>query len=179
MTQGAILGNSRQEGYFRWLKDKVQEDGHRRNGYWEVFHILHNTEFIWIVPNDDNRMVDGLDLRREYFHDIGRRGSMVRPVSVLEVLVALSRRLAWLASGSAEGWAWQLFCNLGLHHYRDPLSQRKVQEVNDILYALIWRTYHPDGTGGFFPLTRPSCDQTRVEIWYQMHAYVKEIHPEY
>jgi hypothetical protein len=51
--------------------------------------------------------------------------------------------------------------------------------VEEILYALIWRTYDPDGVGGFFPLAWPKEDQTKIEIWYQMNAYAKEIHPEY
>jgi len=40
---------------------------------------------------------------------------------------------------------------------------------------LIWRDYHADGRGGFFPLTNPDTDQTKVEIWYQMNAYVTEM----
>jgi hypothetical protein len=165
-----------EQEYFRWLTDRVQEDGHPRKTYGNLFRMLYDTEFVWIIPNDDNRVMDGLDLRVEFFHS---RVALRKPCSVLEVLVALSRRLAWLAGGSAEGWAWQLLCNLELHKFRDPISQRKTQQVDEILYALIWRTYYPDGTGGFFPLTWPKEDQTKVEIWYQMHAYVKEIRPDY
>jgi hypothetical protein len=169
------------EAYFRWLMNKVQEDGHRRSTYWDLFRILHDTEFVWIIPNDDNRIMDGKDLRVEFFHERKIRGNPERfgPISVLEVLVGLSRRLAWLADGSAEGWAWQLICNLELHKFRDPLSKRRVRAVEDILYALIWRTYDPDGVGGFFPLAWPTDDQRHIEVWYQMHAYVMEIHPEY
>jgi hypothetical protein len=54
-----------------------------------------------------------------------------------------------------------------------------VRQVEEILHTLIWRTYDPDGTGGFFPLTRPQFDQRTIEIWYQMNAYSMEIHPEY
>jgi hypothetical protein len=59
------------------------------------------------------------------------------------------------------------------------MSSRKAQRVNDILYALIWRTYDPDGSGGFFPLLHSKKDQRQIEIWYQMHAYVRELHPDY
>ena len=168
------------EDYFRWLMEKVQEKGHRRTRYQDLFWILHDTEFVWIIPNDDNRVADGLDLRVEFFHERRIRGKKLpRPCSVLEVVVALSRRLSWLAEGSAEGWAWQLLCNLELHKFHDPISLRKERKADDILYSLIWRTYDPDGTGGFFPLINPKRDQRLVEIWYQMHAYVREILPEY
>jgi hypothetical protein len=29
--------------------------------------------------------------------------------------------------------------------------------------------------GGFFPLTHPNDDQRKVEIWYQMNAYLDEL----
>jgi hypothetical protein len=158
--------------YFLWLIEQVHEDGHQRTGYWGLFQILHDTEFVWMVPNDDNRVEDARQLRVEFAGTHGKPS-----VSVLEVLVALSRRVAWVASGTPEGWAWKLLCNLGLNKFRDPISNRKVQKVNDILYAVIWRTYAPDGVGGFFPLSDPIRDQRQVEIWYQMHAYVRESHP--
>jgi hypothetical protein len=101
------------------------------------------------------------------------------PGSVLEVMIGLSRRLAFYAGGEPEGWAWQLLCNLDLRTFRDPLSRRKASVVAELLHSLIWRTYAPDGTGGFFPLAWPKEDQTKVELWYQMSAYVEEIHPEY
>lgn len=183
---GGVAQDSRNdplaEAYFRWLKKQVQEDGHPRNTYDDLLRILHRTEFIWLVANDDNRIADGLDLRVEFLHTQRRRvdpDEYFGPCSVLEVLVALSRRVAWLADGSAEGWGWQLLCNLELHKFRDPLSQRKTRRVEDILHALIWRTYDPDGSGGFFPLAWPRGDQTKIEIWYQMNAYAMEIHPEY
>lgn len=177
-TRGGV---SSDQNYFRWLTTKVQEEGHPRNTYRDLFWILYDTEFIWKIPNDDNRVADGLELRRKYLRETGRQApdENMRPCSVLEVIVGLSCRLAWLADGSEEGWAWQLLCNLELHKFRDPLSKRRIHTVEEILYALIWRTYEPDGTGGFFPLMNPREDQRKVEIWYQMNAYALEIHPEY
>src|SRR5437763_14514406 len=84
------------EAYFRWLVSKVQEDGHSRNTYWDLLQVLFRTEFIWLVPNDDNRIVDGLDLRVEFLKSQRRRGSpeQLGPFcSVLEVLVGISERL--------------------------------------------------------------------------------------
>ena len=34
--------------------------------YTGLFEALHNFEFHWTIPHDDNRMQDGLDLRYEY-----------------------------------------------------------------------------------------------------------------
>ena len=141
------------------------------------------TEFVWFIPNDDNRIDDGRALRREFLYENGTHEHIGKedfgPCSVLEVLIGISRRLAWLAGGAAEIWAWQLLDNLDLLRMSDPLSNRNLRKVDEILETLIWRTYSPDGTGGFFPLLHPEQDQTKVEIWYQMAAYINEAHPEY
>jgi hypothetical protein len=139
-----------------------------------MFEEMHNTEFVWTVPNDDNRVQDGVDLRREF---VGDRSSVLalEIVTFLEVLVGLSRRLEFTAGGNAEIWAWQLIRNLRLQKMIDPLGPAKRERVRDILDAVIWRTYREDGRGGFFPLSNPTDDQTKVEIWYQMNAYVIEM----
>lgn len=141
-------------------------------------HLMHVKEFICLVYNDDNRLVDGLDVRAEWFAYSGRVVDM-GPCSFLEVLIGLSRRMAFFTGESAEGWAWQLLTNLELDRMRDPLSKYKRRKAEDILETVIWRTYEPDGACGFFPLTHPQDDQRKVELWYQMNAYVMEIHPEY
>lgn len=173
------------EAYFHWLVDQVREEGvsHHERTYWDVLRLMHSKEFVWMpeAGNDDNRISDGLDLRIEFFHENGARGTKKTfgPCSVLEVMIGISRRLAWSAGDGAEGWAWQLLRNLELHKMYDPLSRRKARRADEILETLIWRNYSPDGVGGFFPLAWPSGDQTRIEIWYQMNEYIGEIHPEY
>src|SRR4051812_34042095 len=131
------------EAYFHWLVEQVRAgDGHQAVTYWDVLRLMHVTEFIWIVPNDDNRIQDGLDLRDDFFHDRGEPldGGRFGPCSVLEVMIGLSRRLAFYAGGEPEGWAWQLLCNLDLRTFRDPLSRRKASVVAELLHSLIWRT---------------------------------------
>jgi hypothetical protein len=173
------------EAYLHWLVEQVRAgDGHQTVTYWDVLRLMHETEFVWLVPNDDNRIQDGLDLRADFLNERQEPEFLVMidrfgPCSILEVMIGLSRRLAFAAGGEPEGWAWQLLCNLDLRTFRDPLSRRKASVVAELLHSLIWRTYAPDGTGGFFPLAWPKEDQTKVELWYQMSAYVEEIHPEY
>lgn len=159
--------------YFEWLTDQIEIHKNNPHTYRDVLERLHNTEFVWIVPNDDNRVQDGIDLRTEFHGEFRRK--FQKGTSVLEVLIALSRRIAFTAGGDPRLWAWQLFENLGLHKASDPLTGQKSHRVEHILEALIWRTYGRDGQGGFFPLQRFLDDQTKVEIWQQMNAYVAEI----
>lgn len=171
------------EAYFRWLADQVVDPERITRTYWGVLQLMHQKEFVWLVPNDDNRLVDGTDLRMEFLHERRPRMDVTRdafgPCSVLEVMIGISRRLEFAASGEAEGWAWQLLDNLRLRNASDTLTPRQVRSINNKLERLIWRTYDEDGTGGFFPLQRPPEDQTKAEIWYQMAAYINEIHPDY
>lgn len=170
------------DAYFHWLEPQVYPPGHQRKTYRDVLAMMYVKDFLWLVPNDDNRMVDGLDLRVEFIHE-SEAPRYVKPevfgtCSVLEVLIGLSRRLAFTAGGEAEGWAWQLLVNLEFDKMSDPLTRRKVDKVSETLEALIWRRYNTDGSGGFFPLSWPEEDQTKIELWYQMSAYVDEIHSE-
>lgn len=171
-----------QEAYFHWLVPQVKDTEQRRT-YWDLLRLLFETEYVWLIPNDDNRMIDGLELRTEFLLEADAP-RFVSPdgfgvCSFLEMLVALSRRLAFQAGGEAEGWAWQLVVNLELHRLSDPLGRVRRTRVADILETVIYRNYNPDGTGGLFPLAWPQDDQKQVELWYQMAAYIDEIHPEY
>lgn len=169
------MSDSVTEVYLGWLGSQVLSD----NGkcYDHLLRILLDKEFVWLIPNDDNRIADGLEVRQEHESETGVRFEGY--CSVLEVIIGLSRRLEFMAGGDAPGWAWQLLCNLGLHKYANPLGPRKTIRVDEILEILVWRNYEPDGQGGFFPLAWPDADQRKVEIWYQLAAYVEEIHPEY
>jgi hypothetical protein len=155
--------------YYEWLVSQIDIPNDKT--YKDLFELMHNYGFVWIVPNDDNRVQDGLDLRTEFL-DGTRKHIEREEVSMLEILVSLSRRVAFTAGGEAPEWAWRLLKNLKLTKCYDPLSNPA--KVMDILEAVVWRTYRRDGYGGFFPLRDPHDDQTKVEIWYQLNAYVIE-----
>lgn len=158
--------------YFEWLTSQVAIPSNQT--YKDLFDRMHNTEFIWTVPNDDNRLQDGLDLRIEFLN--GRRRKLdLNGATFLEVLIALSRRVAFIAGGEPHVWAWKLIKNLRLNKASDPLIGEKAERVEETLYSVVWRTYQRNGLGGFFPLKNSLEDQTKIEIWYQMNAYVNEI----
>lgn len=135
---------------------------------------LHQKSFVWLIPNDDNRLLDGLELRYEFFSDY-QPDESEEVATVLEVLVALSRRCAFLTDEEPALWAWRLIENLELNKCWDPISASKLRDLDDKLETLIWRNYDSDGSGGFFPLAWPAADQRKVELWYQMNAYIEEM----
>ena len=168
------------ELYFRWLYGEAcyPEENNPNHKFWNLLRVFYGKEFIWIIPNDDNRAEDGKDLRQEFVDTIyfktPDQNWMRMGCSVLEMLVALTRRLAFETDGSPREWFWVLLENLDLTKYNDN-TLVPIPEVEEILDAVIWRTYHYDGTGGLFPLRRPTEDQRQVEIWYQLSAYLLEL----
>lgn len=167
--------------YIEYLGEQIAWDS--RHTYWDLVNLMYEKEFVWFNPNDDDRIADGLDIRRQWVEHvleaIGPPVDVNQPCSFLEVLIGLSRRMEFNMGESAEGWAWQLLINLGLDRMRDPLSKYKQRKADDIMESVIFLNYERDGTGGFFPLAHPRKDQRKVDLWYQMHWYIAEIHPEY
>src|SRR4051794_32033097 len=118
------------EAYLEWLEPQLRDgDGNPNKSYSDLLIIMWQTEYVLdssnTVDNDHNRLADGMELRTEFSHvaNVGRTKMMeLGPVSFLEVLIGLSKRLEFAAGGSAPGWAWQLICNLELHRMSNPLS---------------------------------------------------------
>lgn len=134
--------------------------------------------FEWGIPNDDNRTEDGKDLRPEFIatHDAECNNAWLsQACSMLEMLIALSRRLEFESNHDTYHWFWTLLENLNLRVYTDAVYDDEVEMIVDkTLIAVIDRRYRSNGDGGLFPLRRPKTDQRKVEIWYQMSLYLLE-----
>lgn len=163
-----------EDQYFNWLCRKVVDL--TSNVYLDLLHMMHKTEFVWIVPGDKNRADEGMELRLAFMTE-ARSGPdpswETTGCSVLEMVYAFSQRAEFQTGMPATEWFWKLMENLSLRDYR-VISSDDEQVVEEILYALVWRTYERDGRGGLFPLTDPELDQTDVEIWFQFCEYVEE-----
>lgn len=167
------------ELYLTWLHDQVcprQLNLHGRV-YWKLLRALYSKEFVWFIPNDDNRVEDGRDLRFEFSGEQGLvdvdPGWLDLGCSMLEMLVGLSKRLSFEAGREPCEWFWHLLDNLELADKHDQASFTS-DEVDSVLDRVIFRTYDRDGSGGLFPLRRAKRDQRRVELWYQLSAYLLE-----
>lgn len=170
-----------EEDYFRWLYSlvaSVRETSSRRT-YYQLMSILHRREFVWLVPNDDNRVEEAKELREKFidkmaipdvpaeWKDLG--------ASFLEVLIRLSDRLAFTAGGEPVEWFWIMLANIGLDNHTDATPYDEDQVV-DTIDRVIWRTYDENGRGGLFPLSYPMIagqDQREIELWYQFQAYLR------
>ena len=131
------------------------------------------------MPNDDNRIEDGKKLRYEFLNAQGIDEVdpewMSLGCSMLEMLLGLARRASFESDEASTEWFWRFIVNLGLYKYNDKTYTNEVSTiVDETLDRVIFRTYSPNGAGGLFPLTHPRTDQRKVELWYQLSAFLLE-----
>lgn len=162
--------------YLTWLYSQVANTRTRTGPktYWNLLQQLFRTEFVWFVPNDDNRAEDGRALRAEWTAEEEievDREWLSLGCNFLELLIGLARRLDFETDGGVSEWFWQLIENLGLSGFTDA-KYFEAEEVTDITHRVMFRSYDRDGNGGLFPLRRASKDQREVEIWYQLSEYL-------
>lgn len=170
------------ELYLSWLYSQVGSVNSKspKQTYWSLLRQLYKTEFVWMVPNDDNRVEDGRDLRDEFISkelDAVDQEWAELGCSVLEILIVLSRWLSFEAEGEPRDWFWHILKNLGITeklHNDDRYDENVERRVEEIIDTLVWRRYNYDGDGGLFPLKHPDRDQRDVELWYQLNAYLIE-----
>jgi hypothetical protein len=172
--------------YFKWLVGLVSEGGEPGPRYTKLLSALYLKEFTWFVPNDDNRIGDALEIRnmwRSSGIDFMSKGIDL-PCSVLEVLMGLAFRMEGVLYEPSEGdrtkkWFWMMIRNLALYNYDNQVfsiePERAAKAVDHILTTFLTRKYEPNGVGGLFPLARTKVDQRKVEIWYQMQAFLAQM----
>jgi len=166
-----------ESAYFNWLCAKVMKPGASTPSqtFWKLLAELHHTEFVWTVdaPMDENRAEDGLDLRREYVdttHNEPDSSWAYLGCSILEMLIAFSRRAEFVTELRSREWFWEFLRNIGIDHLSDGVFNG--HDISGILEKLVWRTYEYNGNGGLFPIHDPGEDQRKVEIWYQFCEYL-------
>ena len=165
--------------YLTWLYANLASTRERRpsHTYWTLFSQLYEKEYIWILSGDGNRAEDGRELRQEFCESQVHLNADDEWInlgcSVLELIMGLSRRMAFYLDGTPAKWFWLLIHNLDLTGCTDA-SDYDQNTVDALLDRLIWRQYSFDGTGGLFPLEHTMEDQRDVELWTQLNEYVLE-----
>lgn len=167
------------ELYLEWLYEQIGfYKGNPRLKHWKLLAHMLKKEFVWLIPNDDNRVEDGRDLRYQFVRAAGLRkveaSWMGMGCSILEMIIGVSRRLSFEAEGEPREWFWHLMDNLRISNVSDRHYNTYSEDVEEKLEILIWRNYEYNGRGGLFPLEEPTQDQRDVEIWYQLSAYLLE-----
>lgn len=167
--------------YKQWLFDIVYEDRPRRRAsYTKLLDVLFEVDFEVHHPYDENREVDGEELRWMFVHGGGDQDiyKWKRPCTILEMLIALSFKMYNMTEGSDESyspgyWFWDMIANLGLDDQSNSRFSRK--KVLDRLHSFNNRLYLRDGRGGNIFILNDSFEDLRdKQIWWQMCHYLDE-----
>ena len=171
------------DDYFEWLCEVVDSKRFSKHvSYRKLLMHLHNIEFTWFIPYDDNRADDGIMLRRKYalaHHDEELSDYISGPCSVLEMMAALAIRCEesimddTLFGNRTGQWFWGMIRNLGLSPMND--SNFDAEFVDDVIARFLNREYEPDGKGGLFTIKNCDHDLRTVEIWRQLSWYLGSI----
>lgn len=169
--------------YFNWLYDYVCRNRvHDRISYRNLFMLLHDTEFIFSIPNDENRAADGIDLRYRFYYDVEEKEGILPPMtlkgpcSVLEMMIALAIRCEEdTMSDTRYGdrtsqWFWNMMSNLGLNHMTDDVYDHGY--ARERIDRFLYREYEPNGRGGLFYIRDCEEDLRDYEIWIQLCWYL-------
>lgn len=169
--------------YFEWMYDLMCEGRLARGiSFRKLFAFLHDTEFVYFVPHDENRYEDGIALRYRFclINDCENLEHYLDgPCSVLEMIVALAIRCEErIMSDPDKGdrtaqWFWSMINSLGLGGMYDSNFSEKL--VSDTIYRFLNRDYEPNGKGSLFTIRDWNRDARDAEIWHQLMAYLNTI----
>ena len=177
MTRNAINNK-----YFEWLSDRVSSERYSEHlSYTKLLVKLHDTDFRYSIPKDENRAEDGIDLRWRFANecDISYRDvedAIDRPCSIFEMMVALSIRCEESIMDNPERgdrtgqWFWGMISNLGLGSMTDDDFDKEY--VEEVISIFLNREYEPDGKGGLFTVKHCEYDLRTIEIWIQLCWYL-------
>lgn len=169
--------------YLKWLYDAVFDE---HDNYIRLATILHDIPFTYILDRDENRAMDGIELRYKFmcansmydkdYEDIFGD----EPCSVFEMLVALAVRIEDQFMDNLEDyrvpkWFSIMLTNLGLAPYTDSYFNNwgMEYEVKGIIDNFLNRTFKPDGYGSIFT-TKRDVDMRDVEFWCQATWYLSD-----
>ena len=138
---GMSLKDRVNSDYFEWMYDLVCDGRFAKSiTYRQLLTFLHDTEFVYFVPYDENRAAEGIALRYRYclFHKCEDLEEYITgPCSVLEMMLALAIRceenfMDDIHMGNRTGqWFWGMITNLGLGSMSDDNYNEWL--VNDVL----------------------------------------------
>lgn len=146
--------------------------------YADALDVMFAIEFYEIIPNDINRVVDGLELRDEYRSEFNLEPKTILDnCSVLEMMVALARRMNnigydYTNPDKTAIWFWMMFSNMGLDVYTGRLTTVERRNVGCIIDNMVEREYTSNGADGLFPMYPAPFDSRKTELWYQMQSWI-------
>lgn len=171
--------------YFDWMIGLAIPDRYLRSKYGKLLASLNDTEFYYLIPLDENRYIDGINLRQRFiFENCINETDFPEFIeeqkcSMLEMMVALSLRCEEHIMGDPEIgnrmyiWFLDMIKSLQLYDMTDDnFDEYYFREIID---RFLNHDYAYNGVGGLFTISNPPQNMQETEIWYQMCWYLDSI----
>ena len=170
--------------YFYWLCSIAFPNEQGQSHYSNILKLLYETDFIYVVPLDENRYIDGVKMRYHFScsskipEDIVNSELNNKRCSVLEMMVALASRCESIMYEAEHGdrtseWFKIMFDNLGLSNYPDnQWTPNTFDEVNLIVNKFLFRCYDDFGNGNIFKFNE-QYNLKYMELWEQLNLYLR------
>lgn len=180
------MRESYRDDYFQWLKSLVG-DVHEGKSYLILLRMLHNREFYWVVPLDENRAEDGKALRIAYSRQFPEEENdimeaLIGPCSMLEFLIGMAERMdddLWNGRNRTDKWFWELICNVKF----DKMDDENFDIMGGATYfdvkidKIARKNYSKTGNAQLFPSFKTSKSRHLREFWVEMTDYLNEKYP--
>lgn len=171
-----------QDIYFEWMSGLVFPDVQEREQYEYLLRALDSSIFHFSIPMDENRMLDGIDLRYRFSYETGYddRSILRDNCSTLEMMVALALKADDMImydyeTGSKINYIFKVMIkSLQLSGMVNSNFDRNYVEGR--IGRFLDRDYHRTGRGGLFTVRNPARDMRDVDIWYQMNWYLQNFY---
>ena len=175
MRDDYIYSSASMSSYVHWvMKDKIHMTDREIRNYSKLVDILARIEFYWIHPMDENRAIDGLELRSDFEYETGeyldKSSGLLPRCTFFEMLAALSIRcenqlMRNLSIGDRTSrWFFEFLDNLGVDGRMT--NEKDIRRIIDETMS---------GEKSMFQLKKNrGINQNNEEIWKQMSAYINE-----
>lgn len=161
--------------YYYWLLDivDVDPDGPLNR----LCMALFTTEFQWDIPMDENRAIDGMDLRWRFDPEFGDSEWLPEWCSALEMMVALCDRIETeIMSCDTFGDRTGLWFRIMLHflHREIGFCDTFLSFCDTFKIKSITKCFEKNSDFRLFLSKKWPKTLPKVEIWTQMHAFLLE-----
>ncbi len=149
--------------YTRWLIQR----GCLEN-YSELASVWDELDFVWYIPEDEDKAVQALRMRDEYCYEMSMPSPRQAPASFLEVFVSITDSLTAMLYQDREKFTKSILLNMGAYSYSDDgrLPSEIHEGALEIAERVMYRTYGRNGSGGLFRI--PGANVLETPITSQM-----------
>lgn len=140
----------------------------RLENYSELASVWDELDFVWYIPEDEDKAIQALRMRDEYCYETGMPSPRQAPASFLEVFVSITDTLTAMLYQDRESFTKSILLNVGARSFSDDgrLPSEIHEEALIIAERVMYRTYSRNGTGGLFRI--PGVDTLEMPLTTQM-----------